>query len=271
MLEPWARRNKAWKKWCYSLLVERPNLQHATLLRALTSAEATDYRRFGLNNPIAIIPNGVHAVERGSPELSFSSWPELRGRRVVLYLSRIHYKKGVDLLVKAWAEVVGEFDDAHLVIAGPDFEETRAVIQRLVTEKALNGRVTFTGAVFGELKESLLSAASVFILPSYSEGFSMAVLEALAAGIPVIVTKECNFPEVSVTDSGWVISPHVCEIAHALREALESKDADLQARGQRGQALVQSKYSWSCIGQQMADAYDWILGGSRPNTMEIWD
>jgi glycosyltransferase involved in cell wall biosynthesis len=271
MLESWALRNKIWKKWIYSLLVERPNLQRCTLLRALTLAEASDYRRFGLTNPIAIIPNGVDPVVGSNPQMCLSCWPELRDRRVVLYLSRIHYKKGVDLLVKAWAKVSAQFADAHLVIAGPDSEGTRSKIEQLVKDRDLSSRITFTGGVFGDLKASLMSAASLFILPSHSEGFSVAVLEALAAGLPVIITKGCNFPEVSVNGAGWIISPNEYEIHDAMREALESSTSDLKDRGTRGQQLVQSRYSWPHIGQQMADAYDWSLGGPRPSSMEIWD
>jgi glycosyltransferase involved in cell wall biosynthesis len=271
MLEPWALRNKHWKKWIYSLLVERPNLRHAAVLRALTRSEACDYRTYGLSNPIVIIPNGVDIPSKTSTSLCYTSWPELRGRQVVLYLSRIHYKKGIDLLVKAWATVAQQFTDAHLVIAGPDFEKTRPIIEQLVRERSLSNRVTFTGAVFGDVKASLLNAASVFVLPSHSEGFSIAVLESLAAGVPVIITKECNFPDVTESESGWVISPDVVQVAGALKEALESPRSDLEARGQRGMQLVRCKYSWSYIGQQMADVYDWILGGARPNSVEILD
>jgi glycosyltransferase involved in cell wall biosynthesis len=271
MLERWAIHNKAWKKWPYSQLVERPNLQRATILRALTLAEVDDYRRYGLTNPIAVIPNGVDILDKVSPDQFLSLWPELRGRRLVLYLSRIHYKKGVDILVKAWAGTVKQFPDAHLVIAGPDFEGTRRVVEQLVREYSIGGKVTFTGPVFGDQKASLLSAASLFVLPSHSEGFSVAVLEALAAGIPAIITTGCNFPAVAASGSGWIISPNTDELEHALREALESNAADLHNRSQLGIELVRSNYSWRIIGKQMTEVYDWMLGGSRPSSVEIFD
>jgi glycosyltransferase involved in cell wall biosynthesis len=271
MLEPWALRNKYWKKWPYSLLVERPNLQSAAVLRALTVTEVDNYRRFGLSNPVAIIPNAVETRPKASPDLFLSSWPELRGRRIVLYLSRIHYKKGVDLLAKAWASIAAQFPDAHLVIAGPDFEQTQSTVEQLVKELSIGDRVTFTGPVYGDLKASLFAAASLFVLPSHSEGFSLAILESLAAGVPVIITKGCYFPEVATTDSGWVISPNVPELECSLREALELSTSDLSNRGERGFKLVRDKYTWSRVGQQMADVYDWVLGGDRPTTVEISD
>lgn len=271
MLERWAIRNKEWKKWPYSLLIERPNLRRAAVLRALTRAEVDDYRRFGLSNPIVIVPNGVEMVPKANPELFLSAWPKLRGHRLVLYLSRIHYKKGVDLLVNAWAKITAQFPDVHLIVAGPDFENTQPSIERLVSELSISEKVTFTGPVYGDLKASLLSAASLFVLPSHSEGFSMAILEALASSLPVIITKGCNFPEVATSGAGWIISPVLGELECSLREALESSPSELDSRGQRGLQLVQDDYSWLRIGQQMADVYDWILGGPRPTTVEILD
>ena len=271
MLEPWALRNKSWKKWPYSLFVERPNLKHAAVLRALTVTEVDNYRRFGLSNPVVIIPNAVETGPKVSPNLFLSSWPELRGRRIVLYLSRIHYKKGVDILAKAWATIAAQFPDAHLVIAGPDFEATKSTVEQIVKDHSIGHRVTFTGPVYGDLKASLFSSASLFVLPSHSEGFSLAILESLAAGVPVIITKECYFPEVATSGSGWIISPNVHELECSLREALELSTSDLNGRGQCGFQLVRDKYSWSQVGRQMADVYDWILGGDRPTTVEIWD
>jgi glycosyltransferase involved in cell wall biosynthesis len=271
MLERWAVRNKSWKKRPYSFFVERPNLRRASVLRALTLAEAEDYRRFGLPNPIALIPNGVHAMEPASPEAFLSCWPALRGRRIVLFLGRIHYKKGIDLLVKAWAGLASSFPDAHLVIAGPDFEDTQPVVERMVRELSIGGSVTFTGPVYGDRKASLLSAASLFVLPSHSEGFSVAVLEALASGVPVIITPGCNFPAVSESGCGWVIHPDIAAIEGSLREALGSDPDELKRRGRRGIELVTTTYAWPHIGEQMADVYDWMLGGSRPTNVEVWE
>lgn len=270
MLEPWALRNKRWKKGPYSLFIERPNLSRAALLRALTGAEAEDYRRFGLKAPIVIIPNGVDTLQDASPDLTFDSWPELRGRRIVLYLSRIHYKKGVDLLAKAWSDVATAYPDAHLVFAGPDSEGTQSMVEEIVKDNKLENSVTFIGPVFGEEKASLFRAATLFILPSHSEGFSVATLEALSVGVPAIITKACHFQEVEDAGAGWCIAPTVNDILETLKCALSETSTDLHSRGERGRALA-SKYAWPEVGKQMADAFDWILGGSRPTSMEIVD
>jgi glycosyltransferase involved in cell wall biosynthesis len=132
-------------------------------------------------------------------------------------------------------------------------------------------RVTFTGPVFGDLKQSLLCSATVFALPSYSEGFPIAALESLASGVPVILTNACHIGEIKEIGAGWVISPNTAELLATLTEALSSPVQTLHAMGKRGRNLVQSKYGWGHIGEQMSDAFDWILGGPRPQSVEILD
>src|SRR5262249_23304811 len=151
----------------------------------------------GLKGPVAVIPNGVtppgqHISER----LFFERYPDLRGRRIVIFLSRVHHKKGLDILCKAWQRVWPLFRDTHLVIAGPDFENTLASIEALMSELGIGDGVTITGMLEGEMKWSALAASRLFVLPSHSEGFSMAILEAMATGLPVLATHPCNFPEI---------------------------------------------------------------------------
>ena len=269
MLDGWALRNKQWKKTLYSAVIERPNLQRAACLRALTRAEAENYRSFGLTNPIAVIPNGVNPPEEFSPRRFFEKYPELEGRRLVLFLSRIHYKKGIDLLCRAWAAICAQFPDAHLVLAGPDFENTLEKTRELVSSLGVQGRVTFTGMLAGPEKWAVLAAASVFVLPSWSEGFSMATLEAMAASCPVIMTHQCYFPEILENQCGWLIQPDVKELETALGEALSMPQAELDRLGENGRRLVATRYTWQRIGEQMTQVYDWVLGGPKPSIVEV--
>jgi len=269
MLERYALHRKRWKKLFYSTVFERLNLKRAGCLRALTTAEAEDYRRFGLSCPVAVIPNGVEVPARLDSQLFLDHYPQLRGRRLVLFLSRIHYKKGLDILCRAWAKVRTSFDDAHLVLAGPDFENTQQSVRQLVSDLQLSQCVTFTGMLTGEFKWSALAAAELFVLPSYSEGFSMATLEAMAAGLPVIITDRCYFPEVSVNQCGWIIEPTTEDLQTALREFLLLPRARATEMGANGRRLVENRYSWSVIGDQMADVYDWLLGAGKPRSVEL--
>ena len=139
----------------------------------------------------------------------------------------------------------------------------------MVRELGLGSNVTFTGMLTGDLKRSAQAASSIFVLPSYSEGFSVAVLEALALGIPVIVTNRCNISEVARWGCGWVIEPEEKALEIALTEALQAPEAPLKAMGEWGRSLVSQHYTWDVVGRQMAAVYDWVLGGTMPSNVEI--
>jgi len=269
MLDPWALRAKRWKKKAYWSLVEKKNLERAHCLRALTAAEAGQYREAGLRQPIAIIPNGVEIASDISPEPFYDLYPQLRGQRILLFLGRLHHKKGLRLLCQSWAEISQEHRDAHLVLAGPDSEGTRASLEAQISALGLESRVTFSGMLRGKEKWAALRAATVFLLPSYSEGFSVAVLEAMGAGTPVIVSRQCYFPEVQSTGSGWVIEPELAAVSEALRACLALSDSDLQTMGSNGRRLIERRFRWVVVGNQTADLLDWILGGPLPRCVEI--
>ncbi len=269
MLESWALRDKRFKKAIYAALVETRSLQRAACLRALTADEVDDYRRLGLTNPIAIIPNGVEVAPEANADLFWETHPQLRGKRIVVFLGRLHHKKGLPLLLQAWARVVPRAEDAHLVIAGPDSGNMLASLQRLAGDLKINSSVTFAGIVTGKAKWSLLAAAKLFVLPSYSEGFSMAVLEALAMGIPAIVTEPCHFPEVAIYECGWIIQPALDRLEYAFQEFLNMAPHEAARMGQRGRELVRRRFSWPVIGNQMAGVYGWLEGGAKPSNVEI--
>ena len=269
MLERWALKNKQWKKRIYAALVEEANLAGAACLHALTSAEAQDYRRFGCTRPIAVIPNGVRFPEAVSAEKFLSHHPSLKGKRIVLFLGRIHFKKGLDLLVQAWAKIKMRHPDAHLVLAGPDFEGTRARVLKLVEEQGLTDQVLFTGMLRDDLKWSALAAAECFVLPSYSEGLSVSVLEAMGLGLPVIVTDHCNVPEVAELGAGWLIPAEVPALERALESLFENSPQANHSMGSRGREFVRSRYTWARVARQMSEVYEWVQRGTPPATVKI--
>jgi glycosyltransferase involved in cell wall biosynthesis len=229
-----------------------------------------DYRRIGLTNPVAVVPSGVAIPESVSATLFHEAYPQLAGKRVVLFLGRLHPKKGLMMLVRAWARSASSFDDAHLVLAGPDFEGTRATLGGLVDELGIRHQVTFTGMLAGPMKWSALAMASVFALPSFSEGFSVAVLEALGMGLPVIVTRACNIPEVAESRCGWVVESEQSAIEIAIEESLGLPALELHMMGERGMALVAGRFTWPVVGKQMAEVYRWVLGGPQPASVQIF-
>lgn len=269
MLEPWALESSRWKKKVYSTLRERANIEGADCLHALTHAEAQDYRRFGSRRPIAVIPNGVEVPPAASAELFLRRYPAFREKRIVLYLGRIHPKKGLDLLVDAWKDVTLEFPDALLVIAGPDTAGTQAALEKQIGAHRFGSSVVFTGMLHAEMKWSALAAAHCFVLPSHSEGLSVAALEAMGLGVPVIVTSHCHMPEVATSEAGIIISADVRDLYLALETMLTNEPATHAKMGRRGKQLVRERFSWNVVARQMAELYAWVQGGARPRTVEL--
>jgi glycosyltransferase involved in cell wall biosynthesis len=269
MLDDWALRHKKWKKLPYSAFVERPKLSRATCLRALTKVEAENYRSFGLKTPVAVIPNGVDVPDNASPQAFFQQYPHLEGRKILLFIGRLHKKKGVDLLAKAWESVTSQLPDSHLVIAGPDDGALGASLRRDVAASGASS-ITFSGMLTGSLKWSAYSAAAAFVLPSFSEGLSMATLEALWLGVPILITRECNFREIEPLECTFLIEPTIPGIAGGVLDMLRRPSTELRARGAAGTQFVRANYGWPRVGQQMADVYDWMRGGPPPSSVQIF-
>lgn len=269
MLEPWALASKRLKKLLYGRMIERSNVASATCLHALTRAEAEQYVRFGARSPIAVIPNAVECPADTDPMPFLQSHPALRGKRLVLFLARLHPKKGLDLLLEVWTTLAPQFPEAHLVIAGPDSEGTEARLRALVASRSLGDSVVFTGMLRGTMKWSALAAAEAFVLPSYSEGLSVSVLEAMAMGRPVVITEECHMPEVSRRGAGWVIAADADPLRGALADVLRARPAVNRAIGQRGQELIAERYCWPVVSRQMAEVYAWALGGRMPESVDL--
>jgi len=239
MFEPWILARSPWKKRAAHLLFEDANFRHARLWRALTVREADQIRAQGITAPIVVIPNGIDP----GPAPAVRSAPGT-SRRQVLFLGRLHPKKGLALLVEAWARLGRPAADWEVVVAGPDELGHRAEIEARVRAAGLEASIRFIGPVAGEAKRACLAAAELFILPSHSEGFSVAILEALAAGLPVVATTACNFPELAAAGAGWECEPTVDSVAAALTAALAAGDAGRRERGAAGRALVEERYTW---------------------------
>ncbi len=269
MLEPWALANKRLKKLVYSRFVERTNVARAACLHALTQAEAEQYIRFGARCPIAVIPNAVQIPEIRDASLFRQRFPELEGKRLVLFLGRLHPKKGLDLLVSAWSELARTWPDARLVLAGPDCEGTQAQLEKVIKRHTLTSSLVFTGMLSAEMKWAALAAAECFVLPSYSEGLSVSILEAMGAGLPVIVTRQCNMPEVDELQTGWQIEPDVKQLTTALNHCLSNSPEANRHIGARGAELIQDSYSWATVTKKMSDLYQWVLGGPLPTSFNL--
>lgn len=204
----------------------------------------------------AVVPLGLDIDEYRPlpPRGRFrAAHPEIGGRPIVLFLGRLNFKKGLDVLIRAFAEAAGTAD-AHLVIAGPDGgmgTRTRA----WVDSHGLRARTTFAGMVTGAAKLELLADSDLFVLPSYSENFGIAVIEAMACGLPVAVSDRVNlWREVAGAGAGWVAPPRPEPFRAALVEALSDPRA-AREKGARGVRLVSERFRWSEIAAALENVY----------------
>ncbi len=263
MAEPWALRHKALKKRIYTALVEGKNLRRASCLHALSRPEIGHLRALAPRTPIALVPNGVNLepFENLPPRESLESeFPELAGKFLLLFLARLHVKKGLDLLAEAIDAIRNDHPDVHLLLAGNDDGAKEPFLERMNT-LGLRRRVTCLGHIGGERARTVWGAADAFILPSYSEGFSMAILEALAARRPVVITTACHFPELAAAEGAIVVEPRIPDVTAGLRALLERSPVERNAMADRGRALVEKRYTWDRQARRLAEVYRWLAGG----------
>lgn len=264
MLDPWAVRHARWKKRLVGALYEHRNLRRAACLHALCDAEARAIRAYGLRGPVCVIPNGVDLpAPAGAADPPWAGAVPA-GAKVAFYLGRLHPKKNLEALLRAWAQAARAGDGWWLVIAGWDQSGHERRLRQCV--EALNvPRVCFSGPQFGDAKDACFRHADAFVLPSLSEGLPMAVLEAWAYGLPVLMTAACNLPEGFEAGAALEIGTDPAAIARGLQALFEHSDPARRAMGERGRALVQRRYTWPRIGEQMLAVYRWALGdGPRP-------
>ncbi len=285
--------DRRWKKRLAWLAYQRRLVEMANVIHVSTDAEQQDLARFGFDKPGVVVPSAVsvEGVLGGADKDALAQrWPECAGKRCVLFLSRIHPLKGLDVLVAAWARLAGEFPDWHVLIAGPDEGGYAGKLQRRVRQTGLATRVTCCGPLYGADKMCALQSADLFVLPTRSENFGLVVAEALAVGVPVITTKGApweellgqegsNVPSESTNvqgDSqvvpgssfilhpssfvphgrcGWWIDLGVDSLTSALREAMGLTAKERRAMGENGRRLVQKKYAWPALVQRMGDVY----------------
>jgi len=274
MLEPWALRRSRLKKCLAWHAFEHGNLAGAACLQATASEEYGHIRGLGQQNPVAIVPNAVEPSEflpLPSAEAVDRRWGQWHDNRVMLFLSRLHPKKGLMNLVTAFGRVLDVAEDWRLVIAGPDQLGHRAQVEKQVRALGLEERTTFVGPVFGEEKRLLMARADLFVLPTYSENFGIAVAESLLCGVPVITTKGTPWRDLAEHRCGWWVNIGTEPLAEALDEAFRLSDRQLAAMGVRGQQLVFQKYTWTRVAAQMINVYEWVLGGRQPRRSVTFD
>lgn len=260
MLARWALTQKPVRKKIALALSWRSLIRRASFVHALTQAEARDFDALGISCPVDVVPNGCFLEEIGelpAPGSFHAAHPELGGQPFILFLGRLHYVKRADWLVRAFAKLTATVADVRLVLAGPDCG-TRFQVEQEVKTLGLASRVHLVGPLYGQQKYAAMVDARCFCQPSVYETFSMSILEAMACGLPPVITRGCNFDEVGTSGSGLVVDSEA-DLADALRKFCTDDNARSFA-AKKARDLVVAKYTWPVVARQMLARYEVRIG-----------
>jgi glycosyltransferase involved in cell wall biosynthesis len=283
MLMPGALRHHWWKKVPVWLWFQGRALREAQCLHAKSNKEYEDIRRFGLRNPVAIIPNPIFSPLSSLPTaaVDFRRAHQLPDdRKIVLFLGRLHRVKGVARLIEAWAGIQNEKAESRkqkaevrgqwsvvggqwsgswqLVLAGPDEGGYRRELESLVAGLGCQGSVMFTGELDEDRKWAALRSADLFVMPSNFENFGNAIVEAMLCGVPVITTTGTPWKALPAEGAGWCVEPTSDALAAALREALGMAEEKRKNMGRRA-ADFANRFRPEQAGADLIQVYRWLL------------
>lgn len=250
------------KKQLFNYLYQKKAFDDADLVFATSESEYIDIRRFGIKQPVAIVPCGVVAPK----ELEQIT---INDKKYLLSLTRIHPKKGLDDLIHAWSNIENMYPDWELKIVGPDSYNHRKTLETLIANKSLK-RVTIQDAVYGDRKRSLMRQASIFIVPSKNESFGMTVTESLAVGVPVIASEGTPWESLIKQNCGWWVPCDIDGLTKILQSTFNLPDVRLKEMGENGRKWVAEEFSWKDIARRTVEAYQWALNkDEKPEYIRI--
>jgi len=261
-LDPFLRRKSRIKKAIYTFLFEKRNLDNAAAIHCTSQDELELVKPLGIKAPLVVVPWGLDLKEYAilpCADLFRSRYPYLGNKQIILFLGRINFKKGLDLLAQAFGEIARRRKDVHLVLAGPDNEGYGKRVRQWLAQEGVIEHVTFTGMLQGEDKLAALAASDVFVLPSYAENFAIAVVEAMACGLPVVISNKVNiWREIADAQAGIVINCETHELIEALHKVLDDP-VSRKRWGENGKRLVEQKFTWARVAEQMTQVYQSAL------------
>lgn len=266
MLEPWSLRYKKFKKKIAWIFYQRRDLKDAACLHATSEEEAKNVVSLKLGVSVKVIPNGMD-LPCWDVDNSLEQSRNVDGVKTALFLSRVHPKKGLPMLIDAWAEV--RPTGWRLVIAGPEELGHSEEILIRIRGCGLQNVISVVGPKYGTEKNALLRKADLFILPTHSENFGMAIAEALAHGLPVLTTKAAPWAGLREHGCGWWVDPTTDAIARGLKEALETPVSVLSEMGRRGRLLIEREYGWDRIASEMSQLYVNVIAQTKRYSDEL--
>ena len=259
MLEPWSLSQKKWKKKLAWWLYQRNDVQKSACVFTTAKMEAEHVRELGITTCKAVIPNGIETD--GYPCKS-----SIEGvKKQVLFLSRVHVKKGIELLFEAWKRIHTDYQDWQLLVIGNGEAEYIHSLENRVENLGLKDSIKVLPPVFGEAKIKVYQESALFCLPSFSENFGMVIAEAMSCGTPVITTTNCPWNILNETNTGWCIDLSVDNLEHALREGMRMDANALYDMGQRASKLIFDNFDYRSVTRKTLRLYEWLLNsGEKP-------
>ncbi|MHB8458924.1 MAG: glycosyltransferase [Candidatus Limnocylindrales bacterium] len=261
------RKRHPWRKRLYLAAVERRNLDGAAAIHYTTEQERLEAAETGIRAPGCVVPLGIDVDLYARPTDERDLPPAIpRNVPLVTFMGRLAVKKGADIVVAAFGRVVRRGGKAHLVLAGPDSDGLQRQLERQVSELGVANHVTFTGMLTGAPKLALLQRSRLFVLPSQDENFGIAVVEALAAGVPVVVSRGVAIhPDIDAARAGLVVDRTTEAVADAI-DRLLSDDAMAERMASAAGALAREKYSLEAMGDGLERMYEFVLSGRLRDT-----
>jgi glycosyltransferase involved in cell wall biosynthesis len=276
MLYPYTLNKFGWRKLPYYWAIARRDVYGASLIHYTTEDEAKKCHSYlKLKSPFAIIPNGIEVSEYSllpRRDNLMEKYKELKDKIVILYLGRIHWIKGLDVLIKAFSLVYSKEKQAHLLLVGGDEGGYLKIVKALIENNKLNladysgnklieagkFQVTYTGLLTGTQKLEAYCGSDIFVLSSYSENFGNTVIEAQICGLPVIISERTGAADlIKKWGSGMVVRNTPIDIANALNVLIEDKDR-AHDMGKKGKKTVIAELGWNNIAHIMISYYKQI-------------
>lgn len=257
MLDPYIISSQGVVKRIVAKLFFQKGLDAVTCYHALCQKELEDIRAYGLKQPVAIIPNGINLP------ITDTKYTKDNNKKHLLYLGRLHEKKGVDILLKAIVLIRRQFPELlsqwHVDLVGWDHENCRRNLEKIVDDNSLQDLVSFHGGLFGEEKTKMYATSDAYILPSHGEGLPMTILEAWSWKLPVIMTPQCHLPEGYDADAAIRISDNIESVRDGIVELFMMGDEERYSMGNRGYQLVKEQFTWDASARKMIELYEWLI------------